>query len=1373
MGKNTKIICTVVPNPTRTRQLRKDGNKGKYSAFSVFLTPRLPDSGILKDYYEIINWFKFATLFSDNSWISVRLAQLTAVNDSYTFKELQGSYKVSSDPGLRRKDYLQGKNNEQYNEKAYYEVGEKIWMKIFQDNTPVKGWLFDEGENKYNKVTQIFTKDEIDVLLENNKQKKAGRTLAGVVEAFSVEVREELTETLKLNDIAGKQISEDELRLENKENQEFHKKISILADYPHLMRSTGWIFDFQIETDISQLSVDLVKLDLSGIENFIADQADPLLWANFSNEIDFKTPWSYVEKNTFSIRYLDKFKKDYFVINQGFMKVSGDAYDLVACQFDHNQLKRKLLDSDTIESIKINESIDDRSSDLTSTGIGIKVVKKNKGALSPFEKGVLENPNNLNSSTLVNGKKNESANIDDYIIFGHNLDTGYRIDVAVSKDDGASFSSFKSLCKRRADYKIDRSPYSDKKDFIDLIAKFEDEPWISESAQAGKSGMLYVDEELSRWNNWSLTCPHIGNYPQDETNVKENYEFNDLELQNIRAFDLTPLRFSRKYKFRIRVVDICGNSPATDDFETVITTDSKEYEIILKDDSLLKEVTYKRLEIVNPPELHFTENVFEGKLKNEKGEFIQRKLKAEFHGEDISTFVVRTTIKDNKIIMHGSNVRSVCPPRITQSFLELHGTVDDLLQDENKRMLVYNKASYENKHTDSEVFKPGEIIPFLTDPIMDSFLVRVDGLNSSSCGSIWNQSNNLYIQRKFSSIALQCIQPTDTYPGKVTANSGALVVELKAGTIVKGTVESFIPDHDKHSFHSDALFKDQNGADVQGKYSQPKELLFISAVQKPIIVTSTGNTEFKPIYNLQGYLRKKTPSNPTSIAFESIFYLNNSLPLSTTGEIKIIAKYDEIICDRNTEFGYRVEAGKLLVKSFSNFGEGLSLKVDNNNDPSSLLTGKGFSALQHSFGDTKYRNAKYSIELVSRFKDYFPNENEFSVVGVFNDPLKIDNSKKLESLSIESIIPVFSWEEREDHIVRFHDTFRMYLQGDWYQNGASFKKNAAGDFIKKKNGEFEFEEVEKIAVFFLDNKDTIPDPYEGLVSEFGKDPSVIPKIINNEDERRTKGFTKSLFNTDNFIDGVLAPTEKINPLLLERGESSFATPMQIPVDSQDIKAAIYEVKFDSIKKKFYCDIKLKIYNEKKLYFPFLKFAVARYLKTSIKDETKYDYRFSTIVTTPQVQVFPERKILNPKGNFSITTGAFALDGGDVLRNNYLSKQLEFYLILEKNVEGEFDKLIGDKTDLNSVFCIRLDKPHKDLDVEFLSINDKEVRDKIDALKPTSMYVEEFEFYNVWDSKITEDFRMGSLSANNIEIPDINYNPRNDIRKRLVFTYKIR
>ena len=62
MGKNTKIICSVVPNG-----IEEDSQNKKYLKLSVFLSPRLPDTGSLKEYYEILKWYDFIDFFRNNA----------------------------------------------------------------------------------------------------------------------------------------------------------------------------------------------------------------------------------------------------------------------------------------------------------------------------------------------------------------------------------------------------------------------------------------------------------------------------------------------------------------------------------------------------------------------------------------------------------------------------------------------------------------------------------------------------------------------------------------------------------------------------------------------------------------------------------------------------------------------------------------------------------------------------------------------------------------------------------------------------------------------------------------------------------------------------------------------------------------------------------------------------------------------------------------------------------------------------------------------------------------------------------------------------------------------------------------------------------
>src|SRR5690606_3954852 len=159
------------------------------------------------------------------------------------------------------------------------------------------------------------------------------------------------------------------------------------------------------------------------------------------------------------------------------------------------------------------------------------------------------------------------------------------------------------------------------------------------------------------------------------------------------------------------------------------------------------------------------------------------------------------------------------------------------------------------------------------------------------------------------SIELKSIAPTDTKNEVVTKTTNSVAIELKVGSILHGEIESIIPQLNESSFHSDSVLKDNNG---NSKHSLPKELLFINAVQKPVILNDNGTIGFHSAYNLDGVLRKRTPSTPISLAFESLTYSDSKFPLSTTGEIKVIVEYDEIICDKTKEQGFRLERKKLI-----------------------------------------------------------------------------------------------------------------------------------------------------------------------------------------------------------------------------------------------------------------------------------------------------------------------------------------------------------------------------------------------------------------------------------------------------------------------------
>ena len=123
MGKNSKIIATVVPN----------GKKNGKFHLSVFLSPRLPDSGHLSDYYEILHWPEFGAFFTQNSNVNIAVNKFDEATNTYTndFKRYDLEFvEANANFGTDKS------------------IGIQLWQRLFRYDTPVESWILDEGGYK-------------------------------------------------------------------------------------------------------------------------------------------------------------------------------------------------------------------------------------------------------------------------------------------------------------------------------------------------------------------------------------------------------------------------------------------------------------------------------------------------------------------------------------------------------------------------------------------------------------------------------------------------------------------------------------------------------------------------------------------------------------------------------------------------------------------------------------------------------------------------------------------------------------------------------------------------------------------------------------------------------------------------------------------------------------------------------------------------------------------------------------------------------------------------------------------------------------------------------------------------------------------------
>ncbi|KAH0537935.1 hypothetical protein GP486_008806, partial [Trichoglossum hirsutum] len=174
------------------------------------------------------------------------------------------------------------------------------------------------------------------------------------------------------------------------------------------------------------------------------------------------------------------------------------------------------------------------------------------------------------------------------VLFRHHLHSGYRIDVV-----SATSGKIHSLSRREVFYSF-KDENKNEYTLVDI-----DEGWMAESTQqstqqptqADSSKKLLVDEELARWNDWSLVTRQL--FSAVDSNEKEAPDdCSSLEI-NLFPFhrSLPRLRFGETYKFMVRTSDVCAEGPSLND--------AGKYKDI--PELVTKPIAYQRTEPINAP----------------------------------------------------------------------------------------------------------------------------------------------------------------------------------------------------------------------------------------------------------------------------------------------------------------------------------------------------------------------------------------------------------------------------------------------------------------------------------------------------------------------------------------------------------------------------------------------------------------------------------------------------------------------------------------------------------------------------------------------------------------------------------------------------
>ncbi|MFO7696489.1 MAG: hypothetical protein R6X16_04955, partial [Anaerolineae bacterium] len=392
----------------------------------------------------------------------------------------------------------------------------------------------------------------------------------------------------------------DEARRHFEERVDFHQMLSVLADYPVLLRRLGLVFDLLLPADA--LPVEPVGAAPGRLRTHAAfhsalpERNDPdqtpwtlsvAPWTDYVNtevngmRLFAPAPRGGLQDSIYRLQQLDpqRFTLSQVDVDGLALKVSGLLSTL-----------RRQLDN---PNRPIEEP--DRS--------GVPTVRT--GGLGLIQTGRADALHDDFYQARRNSHELEADPLNPLPLAAEDVTRGVRLDVY---DDQTR--TWHSLHARRGDYTPLKDPAqrlegeADEGLFQVGLAGDVDTP----GAPPDPDGELYAHESLVTWDGWSLSVPRPGaKVEQEPLPPAPAQDVTPLPLDvrfSVEAGTLPRLRFGRGYSLRLRTVDLAGNSLTLQEADRLLA--------LLRDLALpgVHPVTsagqhtpYRRFEPVPPPEL--------------------------------------------------------------------------------------------------------------------------------------------------------------------------------------------------------------------------------------------------------------------------------------------------------------------------------------------------------------------------------------------------------------------------------------------------------------------------------------------------------------------------------------------------------------------------------------------------------------------------------------------------------------------------------------------------------------------------------------------------------------------------------------------------
>jgi hypothetical protein len=804
--------------------------------------------------------------------------------------------------------------------------------------------------------------------------------------------------------------------------------------------------------------------------------------------------------------------------------------------------------------------------------------------------------------------------------FADDLQRGYRVDIwdDVSRE-------WHPLCLRNGDYFLTKRGK--------MKVTLRDEGYVkSASAARGDTSVetdLYLHERLLSFDGWSLVASRPGKTlaadPATTAPVAPTAsaatEFGLMTQFWPPAGTLPRLRFGRRYRMRVRLVDIAGNSVEFREAGDTFASDP---------------IRFTRFEPVPSPALLLRARVTEGESLEHlviRSDY-DRTAKA-YAVDPIVTAALEAVRKrlgiddepSDRYAYLQMNERHVAPPKTSQLEAEMHGRFDDFIGPGKDHAKGYRLASRESgsflskqwinldtgveepipgldleivpatggtrTNLDAPSRQPGDplkegeyvlhrettlTVPYLPDPYAAG--VAFHGLPGWPLAEpkivlfkgIWPNVRPFRIRvEERPGVMNQCTQIfTDDGTPEIVEEGGCDVLRifLPKGVSAEVRYSSVIPSEAEARNMSLWKWLEQRGdltddakrnilAGRHWMFTPWRTMTLVHAVQHPLCA---------PTIKLWSNSRQRSETH-TSLRGQW------HLSAKSTSKILIQAEWLEPLDDVTKPTWQIVERnGNVAEWKIS------PTMPDLLDVPGPLNAIASFHPpLQHEFGDTKHRAIKYRLKGTTRFREYFPPEITHTDAAISRTgpefTLHIPSSARPAAPQPLYILPTFRWEETalpNNGLSRTRrgNGLRVYLERPWWSSGQN----------------------ERLGVVYRPG--AVADSDKAYVTQWGLDPAF-------DSSAPTAGPIPDSFP--------LALEARSNASLEEKG------------NTKDVYwVSGHAVEFDPARKLWFSDIEVKAGGS---YFPFIRLALARFQPTSVED-----CHLSRVVQTDFVQLVPDRTL---------------------------------------------------------------------------------------------------------------------------------------------------